>query len=416
MTYPLGSRRADSYVVRAMRWARHLSVYLTIPALSAFAPLIAIPSITSRYGAAGWAAVAVATSVGATGSVVCDLGWGIIGPQAIARDPSNFRSIYTDSLASKATALAFVLPLTVLIALSSTKDFEIMGGVLAAGTLLTVMTPTWLFIGQGRPMRVLLTDTLPRLVVNVLGAILVAVGAPLLVYAGAVSLGAMLSITMGSIVGKLPIVPSREAMRRGPPIIRQQLPIIFGNILSTVFTSAPVAILAQFNPTVVITTYSAVDRPMRMGLTILGGVPARLQSWVGTPDPAESRRRSQHSIVLNAALGLVAMTVFTIAAPTVARFLFSGTIEVTFLLAILGGFLAAEICFSRGLGLALVAAGRANSISLSVTAGAVVGVGLLLVLPQLSGAAGALVAIIGAEAVMIVFQAVQLRTAWGSPA
>lgn len=401
--------------LRVVAGARRLSLYLVVPALSAIAPLIAIPAITSRYGATGWAVVAVAVSVGATGGVICDLGWGIVGPQEIARDPGRATRIYTTSLGSKFVALLIVLPLSVVLAVLLTDGDKLTGALVAAGTLLTVMSPAWFFIGQGRPGLIMLTDTVPRLVLCAASALAIAAGGPLVLYGIGVLASSVGTMVVAAAVAHLPLLPSRSALREGPGVIRRQLPIIVGNIVSTAFTSAPTSILAQFSTANVIATFSAVDRPMRMGLNVLGGVPARLQSWVGTPDPHEARRRSKHSILINAGLGVVALVGFVVAAPPLTKVLFSGTVDVTLGLAVLGGVIAAEICLSRGLGLALVASGKANSISIAVAVGAVVGVALLLLLPRAFGVAGALEAIIAAEAAMIVVQLVQLRAAWVVP-
>lgn len=402
--------------ISPLRQARKLSPYLIIPALSAVSPLIAVPAITSRYGADGWTTVAVSISIGATASTVSDLGWGIIGPQEIARQPNAVTQIYDRSLGSKWAAMTIAVPLSAALAVWLSNGDWVDSAVIAVGTLLSVISPSWLFVGLGRPSLILKTDTVPRLILSTGAAISIASGAPLVVYALSIPTCAIVTYVYGSVAGELPIVPSWKSLKAGPRTIRDQAPLIFGNVVSTVFTSAPAAILAQANAASLITTFTAVDRPMRMGLTVLAGVPARLQSWVGVPDLAEARRRSQLSIAINVGLGVIAMLGFVLIAPTFSRYFFSGTVDVGTVLSILGGILAAEICSSRGLGLALVSAGRASVISVGTTAGAVVGIALLLTLPHVWGPEGAVVALIAAEGVMIAVQIAYLYSAWRSEA
>ncbi|WP_143546119.1 MULTISPECIES: hypothetical protein [unclassified Rhodococcus (in: high G+C Gram-positive bacteria)] len=193
--------------------------------------------------------------------------------------------------------------------------------------------------------------------------------------------------------------------------IRSQSQIVVGRLISGSFTSFAPALLGVAAPGSV-PVFSAVDRLMRMSLNILSGIPSRLQSWLGAAQGDDLRNRSSASIRLNAALGLFAGFGFAVVSPSLAQLIFSGTIVFGYGLSCISGFLLFLICTSRGLGLSMVASGRANHITVSIVLSSVIGVPLLVVLAITLGPAGALLGQIAAELVGIGVQGVILMRKW----
>jgi O-antigen/teichoic acid export membrane protein len=384
-----------------------------IPAVSAAAPLAVIPAVTSRYGANAWASVAIALSVGNAAAVLAELGWGVVGPQRVARERRRQRSIFMEALASKLIGLIILAPTAAGITYFIASGDALAAAALAFATVLGALSPAWYFIGLGRPMTVLAVDTLPRVAFAVSAAVIISSGGPLVAYGLCMLAAAVVGYLLTALLAKTPILPTLRRFRQAPKTIRRQLVIVVGRGISTLYTALPTAFLGVVSPFSV-ATFSAVDRPMRMGLTIIAAVPNRLQSWIGTPDLTLTRKRSQQSLKINGLLGAVAGGVFAIITPTVAEWLFTGTISVSYLTSSIGGLLVFVICTSRGFGLALVAAGRANQITSAIIAAAVVGTVALLVLGYIWGTNGALVALVIAECVGLAVQGVILRRAWQS--
>lgn len=380
--------------------------YILIPALSAAAPLLVIPAINARYGAAGWTSVAVAQSLGGAAAVIAELGWGVNGPQRVAATAASRRFLlYRSALVSKALGCLVLLPVVLgaTYLLTSTERSNAM--LVAAGTTLYALSTGWFFVGSGQPRFILYSDSLPRVVVTTACAALIFAGAPLWIYGwSTVLLPFVLLIVSALLTGK-EFVPRLRDVRRAPRTIRKQGVLAAGRAVSTVYTALPISIVAAVAPSAV-TVYAASERLMRMGLTFLAAFPNRLQSWIGSAATREERMaRSRRSLLLNAVLGIVAGTAFALLAPVVADLLYAGEISIPAAVAGASGVLLAVICTSRGLGLAVVARGRANSITAAIVLAAATGLALIAPLSSALGSVGAVIAIVAAE---VVGAAVQL--------
>lgn len=397
-----------SSLVRNMR---SLFLYFVVPILSAGAPLAVIPAVTANFGSEGWAAAAIALGIGNSGLILAEVGWGMVGPQRVARSGSSRTAVYESALASKLVAAAVIAPTAGILAAVISPAHQFAAGLIAAGSVTAALAPSWYFVGIGRPGLVLLCETLPRVFFVALAAALIAVGADLIVYGAALLLAIVCTLVLSAKIGKLSLLPSRRAFRSVPTTLRNHATLVAGRGVSTLYTSLPAAFLGIVSPTSV-GAFSAVDRPMRMGFVVLGAVPARLQSWVGTPDRALARLRSRRSLLINAALGFCAGAVFLVAMPLVAPMLFTGTIVVEATLVGLGAVTVFVMCASRGFVLALVAADRAAAVTPSTVLAAIVGVPAIIGGGALFGASGALSGVLLAEVIGLCAQWVFLLGAW----
>ncbi|MDY0892245.1 lipopolysaccharide biosynthesis protein [Frigoribacterium sp. CFBP9030] len=394
-----------------MRHVWKLALYIAIPSLSAAAPLIVIPAITSTHGATGWASVAVALAIGNAGAVLAELGWGVVGPQRVGREPDNRSRIYAESQASKGIAVAVLAPLSALAAYLVVGEDKGPAALLAFALVSAAISPSWYFIGTGRPSFVLMADTVPRVVLSIAAALVIAGGGSLWFYGASLLIAALVSYVLGNRLGHLPMVQRLVSTKDAVGIMRHQSVVILGRGVSTVYTALPAAFLGVVSPASV-ATFAAVDRPMRMGLNVLSALPTRLQSWLGHPDEALALSRSRKSILLNLGLGLFAGSVFFVAMPIVVPVLFSNTITVDSALALLGAVLVFLICASRGIGLSLVSAGSPNSITYAVIAAASVGLVGIFTLGSLWGTVGAFIALIVAETTGLMVQGAFLVRRW----
>jgi O-antigen/teichoic acid export membrane protein len=388
------------------RQVGRLALHLLVPALSAAAPLAVIPAVTSIYGASGWAAVAVGLSVGVATAVVAELGWGIVGPQRVARGIRPPGYLFATAAASKLVATAILLPVATAVTLAVVDEHRPAAALVSVGVALGALSPTWYFIGLGRPLLVLLAETVPRVLVSLASAVAIAAGAPLEVYGAGMVLAAVVTFGVAPRLGGARL-PGAGDFRAVPAVVRSRLVLVVGRGVTTTYKSLAVALLGTVSPGSV-AGFAAVDRPLRMGLQVVSAIPDRLQTWVGVPSAELAHRRSLISLGLNAALGLVVGIVFAVSMPAVAVVLFTGAVPVSPDLAVAGGVLIAVICASRGAGLALVSSGRHAHTTTSSIGSAVVGVPGILVLGAHHGALGAVWALVLAETVGLVVQLVVL--------
>jgi len=390
---------------RGHAWS--LMLFTLIPALGGIAPFVVIPAITAKLGIDVWASAAIAASVGGAGAVVAELGWGVVGPQQLARNPNSTARLFEESLASRMLAVLVMAPVAGLVTYLIVGNSHAAAALIAAATTAAALSPAWVFIGQGRPWMILAIDTGPKVAASLLAAVLIYQGEPLMVYAIVLIVAVIATYALATTVGQLPAFPAAIAFRRAPAVFRRQLVVIAGRCVSTVYTSLPTPILGIVNPGSV-AAYAAVDRPARMGLGILGGVPSKLQSWIAQGPRDDLKRRCRVVVAINAGLGLSAGLVFFVLGPPLIEILFSGTLTPGMELILWGAFVVFLICTSRGLGLALVAVDSLGHITVAITVSAVVGIIGIIALGTQFGSGGAMAAVALAEATGILIQCVAL--------
>lgn len=382
--------------------------YLLIPGLGAVTPLLALPAVSMNHGADGWTAIAIAQSIAGLGLVVAELGWGIVGPQRVAAERDSLRLfILRQSLASQLGPSLFLATGSAVAAALMSRQFALESAFIAFGTVLQATNPTWYFVGLGQPGRALWVVCLPRLILVLAAAVLVSSGLGLMPYAIAVVLMAPASILALAVMYGRNGLPRVTDFRSSWKVLRSQGILTLGRGVSSAYTSLPAAIVAATRPELT-AVFAANDRIARMGLSVLTGVPSRFQSWIGSATGSMHQNRVRLSIYFNFALGLISGVLFVVLSPIACALLFAGTVELGLGLRFIGGFLILSICFSRGLGLALVAFGRANAISYSILPAA--GLALLTIGPASSawGAEGAALAVAASEIVAVGVQLVFL--------
>ncbi|WP_440915618.1 lipopolysaccharide biosynthesis protein [Crystallibacter degradans] len=393
------------------RIRRLLSVlpYFLIPGISAVTPLLVIPALTSSYGADGWASIAVAQSVGTSAAIVAELGWSVVGPQRVAgASPGERTHLYQSSLATKLSSLAIISPLSFIFSAMLVQEHKLAAGLTGLAFSFIALSPSWFLIGCNRPFAVLGVEGLPRMILSAVAAILIFGGGALELYGLAMVLSSVLTMFLAAVLLHERVWPKWAAFRAGPRQIKEHLPLTGGRIVSVIYTSLPIALVSAVSPNSV-ATFAAVERLMRMALSVLGGVPSRLQSWVGVARGHNLLARSRKSLFYNLLLGLVSAIGFAALAPIVAPFIFSNAVEIPLEISSLSACVLFIVCVSRGYGLSMVAEGRANWIAAANICAAIVGVTCTLSLAAAWGVRGAIVGELLAEVTGLATQAVILH-------
>lgn len=394
-----------------MRRLLHFSAFLLVPALSAVTPLIAIPAITATAGSPGWEAYALGLSIGSAASTFVELGWPLTGPQRVAAEAAGDRwKTLVLSLRTRLLALIVLAPTASAIAFLLARNVvpaEVPTAVLIAlACAMAGLSGNWYFIGVGKPLRLLTSDALPRAIMISGTSVAVLLGAPLEV----IPLGYLAAVTF-SPIGSLLLArherrsPARFTFTDDLASIRSQLSAVSSRSVAALYITLPITLVSIFAPSA-LAVFAAVERLMRMALTILQAVPNVLQNWLGKAKTSNERRhRILRAIALNGVVGVVAGVGFTLITPWLSTLLFTGTVDVDWRLAALGGLVMALVCVSRATGpLALVRYGRIGSITASAVAAAVVGVPAICLLAAQGGAHGAMLGEVIAEVTAISVQ------------
>lgn len=408
----MSGRRVSGHVRRLLS----VAPYVAAPGLAAAVPLLTIPAITLNFGVDDWASIAVGQAVGAGAGIVAELGWGVTGPQrAAAGSPHERLQLYLRSLVSKVlpvTVLALVAGITAWV-LAPTVQME--AAVIAVGATGAALSQSWYFVGTGEPRRMILTDTVPRVVLTVSAAVTLFFGAPLVVYSAAALLFPVVTVALGL----LTVRPGRLSLRAAPAVtrctLREQRTISVGRAFGALYTALPIALVGAVNPGA-LAVFSAGERLMRMGLTLLAGFPARLQSWVGVAEGQEKISRARQTIGLSGALGLAAGAAYLVLAPAASQIIFAGQVTIAPGLAALFALNVVLICTSRGVGLALVAVGAANSITYAAVLAASLGAPAILLLSAEFGAEGGAMGEVVAECTGLAVQTIMLMRFLRAPA
>jgi hypothetical protein len=254
---------------------------------------------------------------------------------------------------------------------------------------------------------ILLTDTVPRLGLVAVSAVLLYAGGPVLLYP---LVGLVVPSAAAPLIGAVVSGVQRSDFaffnfKRYLVAIKHQLTAMSGRLMSALYIALPVTLVSIVSPGS-IALFAAAERLQRMCLAALTAAPNGMQGWVGRPPTRRGRLdRARTAVLANAAMGILAGVGFTLLAQPVSKLLFSGTVIVEFPLSALCGLLIAIVCTSRATGgLALVASRQIHIVSISAALGAVIGVPGILVLAHLMGPAGGLLGEIAAEAAVLGFQ------------
>jgi hypothetical protein len=400
-----------SLVNRALSFARLLSGYLAVPLLNSVSPLLALPAITAVHGGAAWAAIAIGQSVGGAAGVIVELGWGMSGTQRAARQsPRNRARAFALSVVTKAMISVPVLLIACPLAVFLSPGFEVDAALVAVGAILGMFAGGWIFIGIMRPRLFLLTEVLPRALLILGAGLAISLGGPLLWYSCALVVASLFAcISSGVVIG----VRARDfvavGFRRCLRVIRTQGHALAANVFSSMYISLGVLVATLGSPQSTL-LFATVDRLQRMTQQVLRAQNSLMKGWVGkVVDPGARLERARRVVFLASMLGVVFGVAFALGSPLAADLVFSGTVHVPPVAAVIGGASIWVICTSMASGgVLLVTLGRVDAIARSALGGAVVGVPLIFLGSMVGGGTGALAGQLAAESTVLVLQVVTI--------
>ncbi len=387
-----------------------------LQAANAIVPLLVLPVVIDVVGEAGWVVLAIGMAVGAAAAVLVGLAWPLTGPPRVAGvDPATARAVYGEGLAMRLLVLAPVLlaAAAAVVLLAPSGASRLLGVLMALATTLNGLTASWYYIGRARPQGIVLFETVPRLLAT--GAAIPVVGltawAPwyplLLMIAGVAGL---LAATR-EVNGRLALQAGSWAAARAG--WRAQTPLALAGVLSTGATALAVPIASVSG-----TALSQVGRfaaAVRLRSLAQGGIAAgttALQGWVAEGDLSLWRRRAARAVRFNTALGVLAGGGIAVLAPVLDSIVFGPATVIDPLTAALLGCTCLAYAISSSLSNhILTPAGRTRQVVSSTTIASLLAMPTVFLASRWWGATGAMGAVAGAEALVVVLQAHQGRIA-----
>lgn len=387
--------------------------------LLAITSLLAIPAMVAASGTHAWGAIAVGQSIGGVAAVIIAYGWGLSGPAAIARADQLARMReYAESAVTKIMLSLPVASLAFLIAWLVGREFSLFAGVGAISMASIGLTAGWYFVGRSQPWRMLLFETVPRVVGTVVGIAFMDTGSSALIGVLWQLFGMVAAFTLCSVLilrpWRMRVLRSitRKPVRR---VLLDQRQGITSSILSSLYASTPIVIVTLVAPAAQ-PLYAVVEKVQRQVIVALGPFVTVLQGWIPRARSAETlhRRLRQGTIataVFAAALGVLMLA----AAPELIRWLGGGLIQPTFaILTLMATITAVSLFESIVSKAALSALERLDIVAKSTAIGSLVGLPLVAVGTLTLGALGALVAILSGLVLRVILELVGMRSAMTS--
>ncbi|GAA3535768.1 hypothetical protein AFL01nite_08110 [Aeromicrobium flavum] len=372
-----------------MPWRRVLS-FGALPILSALAPLLAVPSITSHLGADGWSAIAIGQSLGFVVLAITTGGWGTLGPSLLAAEEDR-PTLYRASLTAR-TLIG--LPLTALFAgVAATlapEDHRRTAAVMVVGVAAWSFGPLWYFISIGSARWVALLDAGPKVLAALVASVLIRDTSDELVYPVAMITVATVSAAAGAVM--LARGGQGIAWSRAKRFIAQDAHLSLARVSTAAYVGLSVPLVALLAPSAV-PAFAAADRLRLLASNALVSVAAGLQSWVFV-DGVPSLRRQRQGVAVMSALGVIAAVVLVAGRPALERHLFSGVTGLTTGLVAAHAVALVAIGAAAGLVLQVLAPlGRTKAMAMSSHLGAAVGLPTVVALSVAHQSLGASVAI-----------------------
>jgi len=388
-----------------MRMFRKVLGFGALPVLLSLSPLLLLPVIARLEGPSGWAAFVVGQSVGNFCLTAQNFGWNIAGPPRIAMLPDHESRL--SAFADVFWAKALIFPIVILTGLSATAALTPMPEwVISLPIFFATSTIgfgiQWFGVGTGSPSLIARFEVLPRIGATLLSLPAILLTAQvwiyplLLVTAMAVSRGTFNVINYGS------LLPARRSVKKSIAELRKNSATAVVDMTTNLYNSAPVPIASALLPTVTVAGFASGDRLYRYSLFPLAAIGDSLQAWVLDPTSKQLFRRQLIGIGANATFGVAAGLVLALLGPFFTALLFGEAVQSSSEIMIWYGVCVASVAVSAPLiRNILIPDGRARLVLLATIIGAVVGLGLMLVITPFLGAGGLALALAVSETLVL---------------
>lgn len=353
--------------------------------LSAVVGVVTVPVLIAGIGQEQWGLIYLAQTVGQIGGVAVAFGWGATGPATVASTPTGSRApLYRQSVVIRCVLFVLVAPLAIGAMLLLTRGdvaVAVLGGIVY---LVPLLGGGWFFIGEGRPLRLLLFDALPGIAGTIGGSVAAAVTHDIQVFLVCQGAGYVVAVVLAALsihLGRDRHAAGSVVLKSWRDTLRDQRSAVVTSATSTLYAGLPVIAVTWFVPTLQ-STFSLAHLLFRYCTIAFTPIQQFFQGWVPAI-PERLPHRVRVAAVAASAVSAVGGVLLAVLGPIAASLLSAGdstrSAGVTFALSLPFGVAIAAVCSSAVIGLAcLVALGRTADVAVSTVVGAVVGAPLIL--------------------------------------
>lgn len=370
--------------------ARSVALLTAVSALSAISPLIALPLITRAAGPTGFAEIAIGQALGTLAATIITFGWAMRGPVEASRSPHPSR-VFRASIVVRGANSIIVLPLVALVAaLASHSDDHALAIVSALAFSLQGLSLSWYAVGVGRPLLSLVFDAVPRIVLNLAGAVAALItGIPLL-YPAVLLVGTFAAFLVATwLIGLRERFSVRGALVDARGAYRGGWRTALAAGLLTFSETAPLSTLGVVGSPAAI-GFAPFDRVLKYGYIGVYMITGSFQGWVASAPGEAGVRRMRRAVGLHALLALALGAGFALVVPWATPIVLGPGFEITSLTALFGAVALAAMTMATALGMCVVLPlGRDGAYLAAVCVGALTIVPAVLFGASLLGVAGA---------------------------
>lgn len=363
---------------------RRLGAFGASVAISTVVGLVAIPVVIANAGGQTWGVIALGQSAALLFGVLVSFGWGTVGPAMVAGMPAPARpQMFVDSLVSRLYLFLVTAPVAALtVWLIAAENSGPVAVLACLAYLLPFLGASWFFVGDARPGRLLVFDTLPVTLGTVFGLVgLVATGnvyvyltIQLVMNLIGVSLSALLVRNRSAAVPRFDFHVGRAFRRLGG-----QRHGVITAATSSLYVNTPIMVIGAVIPGA-LAVYAMAEKFFKYGLTAVGPVVQVLQGSIADPDRARQNARIRVAARWAPLAAALCALVMALCIPWASRLLSQGEIQVGMDLSIPMGVVFGAVTVSQVVGLAcLIPLGEGKALAVSTVLGAAIGVPLIVV-------------------------------------
>ncbi|MFS0792838.1 lipopolysaccharide biosynthesis protein [Microbacterium sp. 1P10AE] len=370
--------------------ARSVALLTGVSALSAVSPLIALPLLTRAAGPAGFTEIAIGQALGTLAATLITFGWAVRGPVEAARSPHPAR-VFRASLAVRGANSLVVLPvIAVIAALASHAQDHSLAIVAALAFALQGLSMSWYAVGVGRPLLALSFDAVPRIVLNLVGAVAALITGAAILYPVILLVGTLVATLAATwAIGLRERFSPRSTLADAAAAYRAGWRTALTASLLTFSETAPQSTLGVAASPAAI-GFAPFDRILKYGYIGVYMISSSFQGWVSSATGDLAHRRMRRAVGIHAVLALVLGALFAIVVPWATPVVLGPGFVIAPLTALFGGIALAAMTVGTALGVCVVLpAGRDGAYLAAVIVGAALVVPAVLIGAGLAGVTGA---------------------------
>lgn len=380
--------------------------------------IISMPLLIGALGRPTWGTLALIQTVSQFGGILVAFGWGATGAATVAGiDAPHRPAFYRTSLRTRGILYAVVLPaVAVVLALLTRGEIAVL--LLGAAVyLLPNLGATWYFTGEGRPMRLLLCDTLPTVMGGVAGLVGALMTGELWVYLILQGAGFAVAVVLDATIvlrGSRSVAGAGAGAVRLKDALAGQRHAVSATLVSGLYVTLPMVAVQVFLPALQ-PMYAMADRLFKYASIALLPIQQFFQSWV--PDPAaDFRRRARVAAIAAVGIGVIGGACIALLSPWASQLLSLGEIAVPWQVSMPLGVAFVGIATAAIVGYAcLVVVGRVRALAMSTLVGALVGAPLILLFAVIGSVPAVAWAVAISELCVAGYQVAVLRRALRDP-